>query len=194
METDWLIVGLGNPGPQYESTWHNLGFLTVAQMEKDLHFSCDRQRFQGLYGQTRLQGARQHFLLPMTYMNDSGRSVAEAARFFKIPSENILVIVDDFEIPLGTLRLREQGSPGTHNGLKSITQWLGTNHYPRVRIGYGPLPPERSVVDFVLQQIPLEQREVVKTSLARASQAVQVIWEEGVARAMNRFNGKGQPQ
>ena len=187
---DWLIVGLGNPGPQYRDTWHNLGFMALARMAGRFGFCIDKIRFKGLCADVRLSGRRLLLLAPQTYMNDSGIAVREASHFYHIPPERILVIYDDFELPLGVLRIREHGSAGTHNGMKSIIQQLGTDRFPRLRIAYGPRPLEQDTASFVLSKIPDKDRPLVAQTLDRAVDAVLRILEKGVPVAMSQINGQ----
>ena len=191
-EAPWLVVGLGNPGREYEKTWHNLGFMVMEILSQRHKFRCDRLKFKGLGHKVRLYGQEVIFLLPQTYMNLSGECVREWARFYKVPLDHILVVVDDFDLPLGCLRIREHGSAGTHNGLRSIVACLGSEQFPRVRLGYGPKPEHLDIVDFVLQRIPEEKAETAFAAMTAAADAVELILREGVARAMSRMNGEAQ--
>lgn len=191
-EAPWLVVGLGNPGREYEKTWHNLGFMVMEILSQRHKFRCDRLKFKGLGCKVRLYGQEVIFLLPQTYMNLSGECVREWARFYKVPLNRILIIVDDFDLPLGTLRIREHGSAGTHNGLRSLVACLGSEQFPRVRIGYGPKPEHIDIVDFVLQRIPEEKAETAFAAMSAAADAVELILNEGPARAMSRMNGEAQ--
>lgn len=191
-ETPWLVVGLGNPGREYEKTWHNLGFMVMEILSQRHKFRCDRLKFKGLGCKVRLYGQEVIFLLPQTYMNLSGECVREWARFYKVPLDHILIIVDDFDLPLGTLRIREHGSAGTHNGLRSLVACLGSEQFPRVRLGYGPKPEHIDIVDFVLQRIPDEKAETAFAAMTAAADAVEFIIKEGPARAMSRMNGEAQ--
>lgn len=186
---DWLIVGLGNPGDEYRETWHNLGFMALARMAGRCGFRIDKIRFKGLTADVRLGDQRLLILAPQTYMNDSGIAVREASHFYHIPPERILVIYDDFELPLGTLRIREHGSAGTHNGMKSIIQQLGTDQFPRLRIAYGPHPLRQDTAAFVLSKIPAKDRPLLARTLDRAIDAVLLILEKGVPVAMSQMNG-----
>lgn len=191
-ETPWLVVGLGNPGREYEKTWHNLGFMVMEILSQRHKFRCDHLKFKGLGCKVRLYGQEVIFLLPQTYMNLSGECVREWARFYKVPLDHILIIVDDFDLPLGTLRIREHGSAGTHNGLRSLVACLGSEQFPRVRLGYGPKPEHIDIVDFVLQRIPEEKAETAFAAMTAAADAVELILKEGPARAMSRMNGEAQ--
>jgi len=157
----WLVVGLGNPGPKYVHTWHNMGFLTVEVLAERHNIVIGKSKFSGEYGKGKIAGQDVIILKPMTYMNNSGESVIQASKFFKIPPENIIVVYDDIDIARGSIRVREKGSAGTHNGMKSIIAHLGTQEFPRVRIGTGPVPEHRDLINFVLSEVPSEQRKEV---------------------------------
>ena len=147
----WLIVGLGNPGREYERTRHNTGFRAMDILAEKLNAKVDRLKFQGLYTQVNYGGKKLFLLKPQTYMNLSGESVGEAARFYKIPADHVLVISDDVSLPAGKLRIRGGGSAGGHNGLKNIIQHLGTDKFPRIKVGVGsPRPGEHDMVDWVM--------------------------------------------
>ncbi len=186
---DYLIVGLGNPGKKYEMTWHNLGFLCIEELERRHRFRCDKIRFKGLMADTHLFGSKVLFLKPQTYMNRSGESVRDLCLYYKIPSERLLVVYDDFELPFGNLRIRKQGSAGTHNGMRSIIYQLETDAFPRIRIGFGPKPDDYDVADFVLSKIPKAQSQSCQKLLLAAADAVDLILKEGIDTAMNKKNG-----
>lgn len=174
-EAPLLIVGLGNPGKKYEESWHNLGFLCVDTLQRRHHFRCDRAQSRGLIAKTRLYGGEQIFLLPMTFMNLSGECVRDIARYYRIPPQNILVISDDFDLPLGRLRLRKSGSGGSHNGLKNIVYHLGTEDFPRLRIGFGPKPQNEAIVDYVLARISDQELPIVEKSLNQAADSIELF-------------------
>lgn len=186
---DYLIVGLGNPGPEYASSWHNLGFLCLEELEVRHQFRCDRIRFKGLLADTQIGGKRQLILKPQTYMNNSGESVREALDFYKLPPEKLIVIYDDFELALGDLRIRKKGGAGSHNGMKSIIYQLGTDAFPRIRIGYGPKPPKIEVINFVLSKVSDDKREAALDSIRAAADCVELIISQGIDQAMNQMNG-----
>jgi PTH1 family peptidyl-tRNA hydrolase len=192
-EDPWLVVGLGNPGAKYERTWHNAGFMAVEILSQRHRIAVDRIKFKGLYGQGALEGGRIVLLKPGTYMNLSGESVQEAAAFFKIPMERVVVLVDDVDLPRGQVRIRPAGGPGTQKGMKSVVERLGTEGFPRVRIGIGPVPEHWDIADFVLSEIPESERTTMYEALSRAADAVAAMVKAGVADAMNRFNGKPEP-
>ena len=186
----WLVVFLGNPGPRYELTRHNAGFLTAAACEKDAGVKISRARFQALTGRIELSGAGVLLMKPQTYMNLSGEAAGQAARFFKLPPERVIVVSDDVSLPLGKLRIRAKGSAGGHNGLKSIIAHLGTDAFPRVKIGVGAPPREDfDMADWVLGKFTGPDAKTMDDAAARAWEAVKCCITEGVDKAMNRYNG-----
>ncbi len=185
----WLVVGLGNPGSKYENTRHNMGFMAVDLLGEQEHFSCTKVRFKALTATCELGGEKVLVMKPQTYMNLSGESVGEAARFYKIPPEHVLVISDDISLPVGKLRIRAGGSAGGHNGLKNIIQHLGTDQFPRIKVGVGsPQQAGCEVVDWVIGKPLGGDEKVLQEVLAKAAQAVSVVIEQGSDKAMNRFN------
>lgn len=186
---DWLIVGLGNPGQKYEHTRHNMGFLTVELLAEQLNVKLNKVKFKSAYNIVRFAGQKCLVMKPQTYMNLSGESVGEAARFYKIPADHVLVISDDVSLPAGKLRIRGGGSAGGHNGLKNIIQHLGTDRFPRIKVGVGsPRPGEHDMVDWVMGKPMGEDRTAVEDALDRAGDAAKTLITEGIDRAMNRFN------
>ncbi len=190
-DSDFLVVGLGNPGSKYWGTRHNVGFAALDALAEMLEAKVDRVKFQGLTGEARRNGRRLILLKPTTYMNLSGQSVAAAARFYKIPPERILVLFDDISLEPGRLRVRKNGSAGGHNGIKSIIASLGSQEFPRVKIGVGAKPhPDYDLADWVLSVFPYDQRELMSDAYHRAAQASLALIEDGPQAAANRFNGK----
>ena len=186
----WLIVGLGNPGREYERSRHNCGFRALDILAKDLGCSVDRGKFQGLYGQTVYRGKKLYLLKPMTYMNLSGRSVLQLSAYFSIPPQRIIVLFDDISLEPGRLRVRADGSAGGHNGIKSIIQELGSQSFPRVKIGVGAKPhPDYDLADWVLSSFSAQEEKALSVSLPNAAQAALAIIDHGVPEAANRFNG-----
>jgi PTH1 family peptidyl-tRNA hydrolase len=187
----FLVVGLGNPGSKYWNTRHNVGFAALDALAEKLHVTVDRVKFQGLVGQGSLEGRKIILLKPTTYMNLSGQAVQAAARFYKIPPERILVLFDDISLDPGRLRVRKNGSAGGHNGIKSIISCLGSQEFPRIKIGVGAKPhPDYDLADWVLSTFPLDQREAMEETYKRAAQAAVTLIKEGPEVAANRFNGK----
>lgn len=190
MRPEWLVVGLGNPGKKYETTWHNLGFMTLEILAQRHHFTCNRLKYKSLCGEARPGAGAPAvlFMLPQTFMNRSGEAVREALQFFRLPPERLLVISDDFDLELGQIRIRANGSAGTHNGLKSIVSCLGTDQFPRIRIGFGPKEPGQDIIDYVLMPIPAPKREKAFEGLSKAADAVELIIRDSLEAAQMRFN------
>ena len=186
----WLIVGLGNPGKEYERSRHNCGFRALDILAEDLGCRIDRGKFQGIYGQTVDQGKKLYLLKPMTYMNLSGRSVLQLSAYFSIPPQRIIVLFDDISLEPGRLRVRADGSAGGHNGIKSIIQELGSQSFPRVKIGVGAKPhPDYDLADWVLSSFSALEEKALSVSLPNAARAALAIIDSGVPEAANRFNG-----
>ena len=186
---EWLVVGLGNPGEKYENTRHNVGFLTVDELAGRLDIPVQKLKYRALTNTARLGGAPVLLMKPVTFMNLSGEAVGQAAAFYKIPPERVLVISDDVSLPLGKLRIRKSGSAGGHNGLKNIIQHLGTDAFPRVKIGVGQKPhPDYDMADWVLSKFTGEDKKAIDAAILRAADAVECLLKEGPDRAMNRFN------
>ena len=188
---EYLIVGLGNPGGKYRNTRHNVGYAALDALADSLHVRIDRVKFQGLTVQTAIQGHKVLLLKPTTYMNLSGQSVAAAAKFYKIPPEHIIILSDDVSLAPGRLRVRKNGSAGGHNGLKSIISSLGSQEFPRVKIGVGEKPhPDYDLANWVLGIFPVSQREDMEIAYRRAAEAVITLITKGPEAAANQFNGK----
>ena len=176
----WLVAGLGNPGDKYAYNWHNLGFLAVEMLADKHNITLDRPKFNGVYGKGKIGGEDVIILKPSTYMNNSGESVAPAASFFKIDPSHVIIVYDDIDIAVGSIRVRAKGSAGTHNGMKSVIKFMGTQEFPRVRIGSGPVPEKWNLIDYVLADIPKDQRETVYHSFEDAVKAIEeYIGENG---------------
>ena len=187
---DWLIVGLGNPGDNYAKTRHNVGFRAVDALAKRLGVKVDRAKFRGLYGQTVYEGQKLILLKPQTFMNNSGQSVMDAARFYKLPPERIIVIFDDISLDVGRLRVRADGSAGGHNGIKSIIGGLNSQSFPRVKIGVGAKPhPDYELADWVLSNFSASEEKTLGPAIERAAEAALAVLTDGVPAAANRFNG-----
>lgn len=187
---DWILVFLGNPGDQYENTRHNVGFLAADALGERLNKPIQRLKFKALTNVVEYGGCRVLLMKPVTYMNLSGEAVGEAARFYKLPPERVLVISDDVSLPLGKLRIRKGGSAGGHNGLKSIIQHLGTDQFPRIKVGVGQKPhPDYDMADWVLSKFAGEDLKTITEAIRKAADAVECLIQEGPDKAMNRFNG-----
>ena len=186
----WLIVGLGNPGREYEKTRHNCGFRALDGLAQQLGCKVDKLKFQGLYTQTTYGGNKLFLLKPQTYMNLSGRAVLQLSAYFHIPPQRIIVMFDDISLEPGRLRVRADGSAGGHNGIKSIIQELGSQEFPRVKIGVGAKPnPDFDLADWVLSTFSASEEKALAVSLKNAADAALAIIDHGVPEAANRFNG-----
>lgn len=186
----WLIVGLGNPGSQYAKTRHNCGFRAIDILSQKLSCKIDKAKFQGLYGQTTVDGIKIFLLKPQTFMNLSGRSVLQLSAYYNIPPQRIIVLFDDISLPPGRLRVRADGSAGGHNGIKSIISELGSQDFPRVKIGVGAKPePDRDLADWVLSSFSASEEKSLTKALENAADAALYIIEKGVPETANRYNG-----
>ena len=186
---EWLIVGLGNPGQKYENTRHNMGFLAVDLLAEKAGVQLNKVKFKAAYNLLDFAGVRCLVMKPQTYMNLSGEAVREAAQFYKIPADHVLVIYDDVSLPVGKLRVRPTGSAGGHNGIKNIIAHLGTQEFPRVKVGVGaPEGADKDMADFVLGTPSQADRKALKESIERAVDAAECIIRSGHQTAMNKFN------
>lgn len=182
----YLVVGLGNPGKKYEKTRHNMGFMVIDRLAEMTGTAVDRLKFRALTGECLIGGERVMLMKPQTFMNLSGDAVREAAGFFKLAPSHIIVIYDDIDIPLGNLRLRKSGSAGTHNGMRSIVSLLGTDQFPRVRVGIGGASGD--LVNHVIGKISPGEIEILDETVKNAADAVECFVKDGIDIAMNRFN------
>lgn len=186
---DMMIVGLGNPGLQYEETRHNIGFMAMDALCKKYGCECKKMKFSAYMGDAVIGNKRVLLLKPLTYMNNSGSAVGEAARFYKIAPENILVMFDDISLEPGTVRIRRKGSAGGHNGIKDIIEVLGSDNFPRIKLGVGAKPhPDYDLKDWVLGKFKAEDKEKVEASLETAVKAVNELLSRGIDSAMNKFS------
>ena len=190
MQETWLIVGLGNPGKEYTRTRHNCGFRALDILADKLGCKVDKGKFQGLYGQCNYRGKKLLLLKPQTYMNLSGRSVLQLSAYFSIPPQRIIIMFDDISLAPGKLRIRSDGSAGGHNGIKSIISELGSQDFPRVKIGVGAKPhPEQDLADWVLSTFSSSEEKALQPALENAADAALCIIDKGVPFTSNRFNG-----
>ena len=186
----WLVVGLGNPGDKYENTRHNVGFMVADELAERQKVPVQRLKFKALTNLVTISGEKVLLMKPVTYMNLSGEAVGQAAAFYKVPADHVLVISDDTALPVGRLRIRKGGSAGGHNGLKSIIQNLGTDQFPRLRLGVGEKPhPDYDLADWVLGKFAGEDKKAMEAAVQRAADAVECLIQDGPDKAMNRFNG-----
>ena len=182
----YLIVGLGNPEEDYSSTRHNMGFNTINKISKEYDIEVNKKKFKGLYGTGMIEGEKVILLKPQTFMNLSGESIKEVVDFYKIENDDIIVIYDDMDVDLGTIKIRKKGGPGSHNGMKSVVQYLGTD-FARIRVGIGR-PEDNDFIRYVIGPIPEEEQEILDKSTTAAKDAVVEIIKSGVDNAMNKFN------
>jgi len=183
----FLVVGLGNPGREYEDTRHNIGFKVVDNVAREYNIEINRQKFKGTYGEGFIDGEKVILLKPTTYMNLSGESVREVVDFYNIDNDNILVIYDDISLEIGTLRIREKGSAGGHNGIKSIIAHLGSEVFPRIKVGVGQ--PSGDLIKHVLGKFTKEEADVLSESINISTKAAKEIIKIDTKTAMNKFNG-----
>ena len=185
----WLVVFLGNPGPRYAGTRHNAGFLTADAAEKQYGVKINRSRFKALTAECEIGGEKVLFMKPQTFMNLSGDAVGQAAAFYKISPEHVLVVSDEMSLPVGKIRIRPKGSAGGHNGLKSIIAALSSQDFPRIRLGVGsPLHADYDVKDWVLSVFRNEDAEQITDAAARAAAAIETYITCGPEKAMNQYN------
>ncbi|MBO6262754.1 MAG: aminoacyl-tRNA hydrolase [Clostridia bacterium] len=185
----YLVAGLGNPGLKYLKNLHNLGFMAVELLAEKNGVSFNKKGFKGEYGEKNIDGEKVIFLKPQTFMNLSGESVAAVASFYKIPTENIIIIYDDLDIAIGSMRLRPSGSAGTHNGMRSIVQCLGSQNFPRIRIGTKP-EGEYDIINYVLSDVKKEDEPRFKVSVNKAVDAADMLIRgAAVDSVMCKFNG-----
>ena len=186
---EYLIVGLGNIGTQYEGTRHNTGFMAVDRLASKYKFDIKKIKFKSLCGEVMLSGKRCLVIKPSTFMNLSGQAVVEAMGFYKIPSENIIVLYDDISLPVSKLRVRRKGSDGGHNGIKNIIYLTGKDNFPRIKIGVGEKPnPAMDLADWVLSRFKREEYEELSPALDNAVSCVELIVSGKIDEAMNKYN------
>lgn len=175
----WIVAGLGNPGKQYLYTWHNMGYLAVDMLAGKHGIFLGKEKYKGLWGKGKIAGQDVIIIKPTTYMNNSGECLVEISRFYKVEPKNIITVYDDIDIAKGTIRVRQKGSAGTHNGMRSIIQLLGTQEFPRVRIGTGPVPEHWDLVNYVLSEVPQDDRKLINDAFVKACEAVEEIISNG---------------
>ena len=186
---EFLIVGLGNPGPKYEFTRHNAGFLCMDLLAQQLGVKIDRIKFKSVVADVAIEGSRCILMKPQTFMNNSGEAVRDAANFYKIPPEHIIILFDDISLPPGKLRIRRKGSDGGHNGIKSILYLLGSDQFPRIKLGVGAKPrPDYDLADWVLSTFQKDELSRMKEAMEKACEAVPLLVREDTDRAMNLYN------
>lgn len=184
----YLIVGLGNPEPQYSNTRHNMGFDAINCLAKQAKIDINRSKFNALYGTGTIEGEKVVLLKPQTFMNLSGQSIREFRNFYKLENNQIIIIYDDIDIDKGEIKIRTKGSAGSHNGVKSVIQELSTSEFPRIRIGTGKPEFKHDLINYVLEPIPKEDRVVLDEAIEDAKNATIEILKNGIDAAMNKFN------
>ena len=184
----YIIVGLGNPEPEYSNTRHNMGFDTINKIAKKYNIEFSKTKFKGIYGTGTIEGEKVILLKPQTFMNLSGKSIKEIIDFYKLNTNNLIIIYDDIDIEPGIIKLRKTGGPGTHNGMKSVIKEIGTEKFPRVRVGIGKPEHKGDLINYVIGKISEENRIILDKSTDLARDAVIEIIKNGMDKAMNLFN------
>lgn len=186
---DFIIAGLGNPGAKYEMTRHNAGFLAMDLLAIEENINIKKLKFHSLVADVVIDGKKCLVMKPQTMMNNSGEAIGEAAKFFKVPAENVIIVYDDISLDVGQTRIRRKGSAGGHNGIKSIISHLTSENFPRVKVGVGKKPnPEYDLVSWVLGKFPKEQEKNLKSALENSTKAVRLIVSGEIDKAMNLYN------
>lgn len=186
----YIIAGLGNPTREYEATRHNIGFDAITRISDDYGIPLNMKKHKAICGTGYIEGQKVILAQPQTYMNLSGESIRELSDFYKVPAENIIIIYDDICLDIGQLRVRAKGSAGGHNGIKSIISHLGTQEFPRIRVGVGNKPDGWDLADYVLGRFPKEEQPIVRFALERASKACTDLIVQGMEYTMNQYNRK----
>ena len=189
LEKLFVIAGLGNPGRKYEDTRHNIGFRAIDYLSVKYGIGVNRLKHKALIGDGIINGERVMLVKPQTFMNLSGESISEIVEWYKLPVKNLIVIYDDVDLPVGTIRIRPKGSSGTHNGMKSVIYHLQSDEFPRIRIGIGNAPEEWDLADYVLGKFSPEEVGIIAKSVERAAEAAAVAIQSGIETAMNLYNG-----
>ena len=185
----YLIAGLGNPDKKYSCTRHNIGFDAIDMIAREINCDVKKLKFKSLLGEGKIAGEKVILAKPQTYMNNSGEAIRDISAFYKIEPKNIIIFHDDISLPTGRIRLRPKGSDGGHNGLKNIIQHLGTDAFPRIKVGVGmPDHPDHEMIDWVIGKPQGEEAKTLRAALDHAADAALSVIDEGPDRAMNRFN------
>ncbi len=184
----YLIVGLGNPEEKYSNTRHNMGFDVINELSKECNIEVSKSKFDALYGMGELKGKKVILVKPQTFMNASGESIIKFKKFYKITNKNIIVTYDDIDLNIGDIRLKAKGGAGTHNGMKSVIENLNTVDFIRVRVGIGTPKYKSQMINYVLEQIPKGERQLLDEAIKKAKDGILEILENGIDMAMNKFN------
>lgn len=184
----YLIVGLGNPEPEYSKTRHNMGFDVINKLAEKYNIDVKKEKFNGFYGNGIIENEKVILVKPQTYMNLSGEAVIQYANFYKIEPENIIIIYDDIDIETGITKIRKKGGPGTHNGMKSVVHELNTTEFPRIRVGTGSKEKITDLIEYVISKVNEEEYEKLKVGINKAVEAVTEILKIGIDRAMSKLN------
>lgn len=184
----YLIVGLGNPEEEYAKTRHNMGFDVINKLAENQGIKLNKTKMDAIYGKGEIAGEKVILVKPQTYMNLSGVAIRQYQNFYKVPEENIIVVYDDLDIEAGILKIRKQGGPGTHNGMKSVVHELQSQNFPRIRIGIGEPAYKHDLLNYILTKIPQEDYTVLEKAIFAAAEAIPVIIEQGIDTAMNQYN------
>ena len=185
----YLIVGLGNPEPEYSNTRHNMGFNTINLLANEYKIELNKSKFKGIYGIGEIENQKVILLKPQTYMNLSGETLIDIYNYYKVDPENIVVIYDDIDLDVGKIRIRKKGSAGTHNGMRSIIKCLGLSDFPRIRVGVSRPRPGQDLADFVLSRFRKEESDDLQVGLEKAAKSVDCMIRENIDKAMNQYNG-----
>lgn len=190
----YVVIGLGNPGKDYANTRHNAGFNTIDILSKKYNISINKIKFKAVFGEGNIGSEKVILVKPQTFMNNSGITVREIVDFYKLPIENIIIIVDDIDIDFATIRVKAKGSSGSHNGLKSIIYHIQSDEFPRVKIGIGKKHENQDLADFVLSRFSKDEQIDMEAAYLSAAEAVETIIKEDINAAMNKFNIKNRAQ
>ena len=184
----YLIVGLGNPEPEYSKTRHNMGFDVINELSKKYDIKVEKQGFNALYGTGIIENEKVILCKPQTYMNLSGESIKEVVNFYNIEPKEIIVIYDDIDIEKGKIKLRKKGGAGSHNGMKSVVEELNTTDFARIRVGIGQPEFKSDMINYVIGKVPEDEQKILKEGTHKAAEAVEEILKNGIDIAMNKFN------
>ena len=184
----YLIVGLGNPEEEYNHTRHNMGFHVINQLAKKYDISMNRKKFEGIYGDGKIEEEKVILLKPQTYMNASGKSIIQFMHFYKLQPENVIVIYDNMNKEKGKIKIRKKGGPGSHNGMKSVIHEIQSQEVPRIRVGIGRPEEQNQMIEYVIGEIAPEEEEKLEEGVEKAKEAIGAILEVGIDKAMNQYN------